>query len=350
MSKFTTTVITALAILAATVAFKNLNIKDEERLNKDIATAFSKWSLSQGRLYGSPKELSFRLKVFAESYKIVTEHNKKGASWQMGLNQFADMTDEEFAAKYLQAPATQESLTKSEPAEEQPGLGESLEQAIEFTDWSQKGCNTGIYSQGASCKASYAIAAANAVTYAWVANRQSSASQTSAQEIIDCSKGFGNAGCTSGSTSAAFTYVFNNGLSFESVYPYTGTESGRCRGQSQTQFRIQNYYRVTQNNNDRLLAAVKQQPVTAAVDASGWKYYSTGIYDGRSCSSSRYNHFVTIVGFGADKYGKKYWKIEESLGGGFGQYGYVYVARNVGVSSFPCGLPTNVYYPYFASQ
>ena len=45
-------------------------------------------------------EEALRLQNFHASLSIVEEHNAKdGQSWWMGLNQFSDMSDEEFKQK-----------------------------------------------------------------------------------------------------------------------------------------------------------------------------------------------------------------------------------------------------------
>lgn len=345
MKTTTIAIIGTLAILAASVAFHNLAPKDIDSVPEHIIHAFNKWSSKRTRLYGSPTELNYRLKVFHENYKIVKEYNEKKTSATFALNDFADLTKEEFAARYLQPVVSQDSYDSGNALESPIRAEQGLSQQIDNVDWRGRGCNTGIYTQG-NCAAGYAIAAANSITYAWIANKGQSASQTSAQEIVDCSKGYGNSGCSGGYTNKAYDYVYYNGLSFEQAYGYTGSESGRCRGQSKGQFNIANYYKISRNDNDRLKAAVKQQPITVAVDASTWTYYNSGVYNGNNCSESKISHFVTVVGYGTQG-GYNYWLIENSWGSGWGENGYVRLYRSVGTSSYPCGVSSNAFYPYF---
>ncbi|KAA0159824.1 hypothetical protein FNF27_08288 [Cafeteria roenbergensis] len=51
------------------------------------------------------EEETMRFNVFRQNAAKVVAHNSKGLSWTMGLNQFADLTEEEFAAKYIGASA-----------------------------------------------------------------------------------------------------------------------------------------------------------------------------------------------------------------------------------------------------
>lgn len=358
MAKGNIALVTALATLLATAAYNHLNTNQMDNVPDHIVEAFNTWTSKHMKLYSSPEEQYFRLKAFHKNYNTVKAHNERNLSSKFALNKFADLTPKEFAAKYLQAPTPQKDFVMKNSLESpfEEDNKEVLTQQVDKVDWTARGCNTGIYAQG-NCAAGYAIAAANAVTYASIAKRyrmtlqgslqqQPMTQQASAQEIIDCSSSYGDNGCSGGTANNAFDYVYYNGLSYESVYGYTGYESGRCRGQSPTQNKISNHYKVSRDNNGRLKAAVKQQPVTAAVDATTWQFYSSGVFHGSGCSESSISHFVTIVGYGYED-GQNFWKIENSWGSNWGSFGYVKLYRSTGSSSYPCGISSNVFYPYF---
>ena len=42
-----------------------------------------------------------RFNIFSENLKKYEEHNKSGASWTMGVNQFSDLTEAEFEAFHM---------------------------------------------------------------------------------------------------------------------------------------------------------------------------------------------------------------------------------------------------------
>lgn len=61
--------------------------------------------VKHGKQYENEEEEANRFTIFKENLNKITEHNKKfetgEVSWSQGLNQFADLTQEEFAKSYL---------------------------------------------------------------------------------------------------------------------------------------------------------------------------------------------------------------------------------------------------------
>ena len=54
-----------------------------------------------GKMYATKSDLNSRFEVFSQTYDKVKEHNSAPIErFQMGINSFADMTEEEFAAHY----------------------------------------------------------------------------------------------------------------------------------------------------------------------------------------------------------------------------------------------------------
>jgi cathepsin L/KDEL-tailed cysteine endopeptidase len=63
--------------------------------------AFALWQRTHGRSYKTPSEATKRLAVFAANARYVAEHNARNSGLVLGLNQFADLTFEEFSASHL---------------------------------------------------------------------------------------------------------------------------------------------------------------------------------------------------------------------------------------------------------
>ena len=170
----------------------------------------------------------------------------------------------------------------------------------------------------------------------------------SEQQLLDCSRDFNN-GCAGGIMSKAFEYIIvNQGITTEDNYPYQETQQ-TCSSTTQTSdsaaATISGYETVPNDDEEALLKAVSQQPVSVAIDASGlaFKQYSGGIYNG-DCGT-HLNHAVTIVGYGMSEKGTKYWLLKNSWGQTWGENGYMRIKRDVDTPQGMCGLARLAFYP-----
>ena len=51
--------------------------------------------------YQTSEDYAYRLKIFSQQMQKIVDHNSKSeVTWQMAVNQFADMTSEEMRAKH----------------------------------------------------------------------------------------------------------------------------------------------------------------------------------------------------------------------------------------------------------
>ena len=64
---------------------------------------FLNWAKEQGKQYHTRAELTKRGAIFMKNYNRMVEHNKEFAagrvSWARGVNQWYDLTEEEWAAE-----------------------------------------------------------------------------------------------------------------------------------------------------------------------------------------------------------------------------------------------------------
>lgn len=94
----------AIALVSVFAAFQIYNNSAEpaKLYSGELILTHQNWMQAQGKVYGSPAEQNYRIGIFQERLNEVIAHNSKpGVTWQMGLNQFSDMTYEELASKYL---------------------------------------------------------------------------------------------------------------------------------------------------------------------------------------------------------------------------------------------------------
>lgn len=168
----------------------------------------------------------------------------------------------------------------------------------------------------------------------------------SEQELVDCDVTSNNQGCNGGYMEDAFEFIKKNGgLTTEKDYPYQGID-GTCDTAKikQHAVTISGYAGVPANNEKALQAAVAQQPVSVAIDASGYSFqlYSHGIFNG--VCGQQLNHGVTVVGYGQES-GEDYWIVKNSWGTNWGESGYVRMERNSKDNKGICGIAMQASYP-----
>jgi hypothetical protein len=175
----------ALTALIAVSSFYLLPVT-QSAVPLKVNLAHQKWMLDQKKVYGSPKELEFRLQVFHKAYNMVTEHNSNPKkSYTMGLNQFADMTDDEIKAKYLDSNPTEEDM-EGDINPFIPSLKE-LEDLPDSVDWRKKNIIPENILNYENCEASWAFSAASAAEAEY--NRVKSLktpAQFSPQQLLNC--------------------------------------------------------------------------------------------------------------------------------------------------------------------
>eukprot|EP00397_Hematodinium_sp_SG-2012_P057038 GEMP01070941.1.p1 GENE.GEMP01070941.1~~GEMP01070941.1.p1 ORF type:complete len:175 (+),score=48.17 GEMP01070941.1:598-1122(+) len=156
----------------------------------------------------------------------------------------------------------------------------------------------------------------------------------------------------------AFEYVENNGLCSESSYPYEckygalfpqcffSICSSRCDVVIQPG-QLRGFYDVTRNSNSALMSALAQQPVSVAIEADTFvfQHYESGIVTSEACGED-VDHGVLAVGYGVEN-GVHYWKVKNSWGGGWGDSGYVKIAKDTVEESAGgmCGILESASYP-----
>merc|ERR1711976_808501 len=86
-----------LVLLACAVAFASALTLREAELRKQ----FNNFKIEHNKHYSNAAEEQARFLVFKENYLSMERHNKMGHKWQKGINQFSDLTPQEFQANHL---------------------------------------------------------------------------------------------------------------------------------------------------------------------------------------------------------------------------------------------------------
>jgi cathepsin L len=307
---------------------------------QDIQLNFGKWMKAHDKQY-EQYELPLRYNIWKNNLQFVEEHNKR---WEAGLetywvsmNKFADLTNEEFATKYLQANSARHISNPHHPGDSQVLTKLAANDSL---DWQQAGAVTPVGDQG-SCSAGYAYASAGGVE-SDVKIRHGALIALSEQQLVDCSGSYGNQGCNGGSDFSAFNYIAVHGLCTNADYPYEARQ-GTCRASYcavSPYTKISGY--VSGFNEDFIATYLPLQPISVAVEADQqpFRLYSGGVFTG-PCGTKT-NHFILVVGYGNDSNTTApYWRAKNSWGTSWGEQGYIRMLRNVDL----CGIGLQPAYP-----
>ncbi|KAK8686293.1 hypothetical protein V6N13_125320 [Hibiscus sabdariffa] len=168
----------------------------------------------------------------------------------------------------------------------------------------------------------------------------------SEQELVDCDTEE-NQGCNGGLMDTAFDFIKKKGgITTESNYPYKA-DDGTCdvSKENSPAVSIDGHEDVPENDEDALLKAVANQPVSVAIDAGGmdFQFYSEGVFTGEC--GTELNHGVAAVGYGTTLDGTKYWIVKNSWGPEWGEKGYIRMERGVAAKEGLCGIAMQASYP-----
>jgi len=296
---------------------------------------WEEYKVQYGKKYANKFEHNKRQAAFQENVEKIKKHNSEGHSFTLGLNEWADLTGDEFF-KFMSQP-----YNRTRPRR----VKKLNNTAPDSVDWRSKGAVTPVKNQG-QCGSCWAFSTTGS-TEGSAAINSGKLISLSEQQLVDCSKAEHNNGCGGGLMDSAFGYMMQSQSGaddMESNYPYTAKD-GTCVYSASKAFTgatVTGFVDVTSKDEDALLDAVATQGVISiAVNAAHhWQLYSGGILDvSFLCNPDDLDHGVAVVGYGTED--KDYWIVRNSWGPTWGEEGYIRLVRGKNM----CGVATQPSYP-----
>lgn len=294
---------------------------------------FSEWVANHNKHYVGLSELNYRREVYQTNVDKILEHNAANHSWTMGLNKFADLTAEEFKARYT-GGFSGASKVKQNHTYKHSGNLRTPSTLPESIDWREQGAVTPVKNQQ-QCGSCWSFSTTGSVEGAWFIAKGELVN-LSEQQLVDCSTAEGNQGCNGGMMDYAFQYIINNkGITTEVEYPYTATGPNECQATGKpVAATLTSYTDVPTNSDMSLATAVAQQPVSVAIEAdqAAFQFYTGGIMTA-TCGTNL-DHGVLVVGYTSDA-----WIVKNSWGPDWGDQGYIQLGRGTQFgASGQCGI------------
>jgi KDEL-tailed cysteine endopeptidase len=280
------------------------------------------------KFYDNIQDLETRFDIFKYNLNNIITHNlDTNKTFSMSVNQFSDLTPEEFKSNFVLGIQNSKPVT-SYGCKSFSGSASGAPSSI---DWRSKNAVTSVKDQG-QCGSCWTFSATGAIEGAWAISKGQLV-DLSEQELVDCATGisYGSHGCSGGQMDGAFKFVIQNGQCSYTSYPYTsGTSktSGTCQKCEPVAFMSQ-CSDVKPSDQISLKAAVAKQPVAVAIEADTFYFqsYSSGILTDAIKCGTKLDHGVLVVGYGEEN-GMKYWLVKNSWGTTWGENGYVKIGRS----------------------
>ena len=247
------------------------------------------------------EEDTFRRLIFNKNIETIEKHNADSTqTYKMAVNQFTGLTDKEFQMIYL---SPKENPNKDNEEIFVPSNAD--------VDWTTKGQVSPVKNQG-SCGSCWAFSAVG-VLESWALSKGQIVNLAE-QQLVDCSKSYGNDGCNGGFNYKGLAFVKDHGITTTANYPYTA-KTQTCKTNS-GDFKISSVQ--TAKGCANVQTAIQSRPIGVSADATNWSKYGSGIFN--NCGRNL-NHDILLVGLTST-----YYKIKNSWGASWGENGFIRLA------------------------
>lgn len=297
---------------------------------------WANFKTEHGKSYRNQQEEKLRFSIFQENVRKIEDHNKQftagNTTYTMGINRFADFTQDELIAKLKRQTADRSQLGINSVYKPK-GL-----QVPDALDWRDYGAVSPIKDQS-DCGSCWAFSVTGTLE-GFNFLKTNVMTTYSEQQLVDCLPEYG---CEGGDEPPTLAYVQQYGIESEESYPYE-VYAAQCRYDANKVALWTNGYILTESKNEGALKEVLGSlgPISVALDVTNLFFYKSGVFTDNACSEDVLNHAVLAIAYGHDdQSGLDYWTIKNSWGLNWGDQGYFKIKRG----SNECGIATECVYP-----
>ena len=307
-----------------------------------IEESFNNFINQYEKEYHDLLEYERRFATYIENFLDVEKHNLRNNTWRKCLNKFSDLGGKEFQEIYGRG-----YLNTHRPMSESSRFKVYSDPLPKQRDWRKHGMISEVKNQG-SCGSCWAHAATEQLESYLRLETRNKLVNISVQQITSCTPNSlqcgGNGGCEGGLPQFGFDYARLVGVVADEDYPYI---SGKTKHTETCHYNASTEKAVVYTRGEETLPHNDYQAIVHHIAHKGplaiavavtkeWAHYDGGVFNGCSYDENiPLNHAVQLVGYGEDEDNGGYWIVRNSWGTGWGENGYIRLARE---KSVKCGV------------
>ncbi|XP_028141608.1 crustapain isoform X1 [Diabrotica virgifera virgifera] len=318
------------------------------------STDEEKWrqfKITHNRVYNNIEEHKHRFEIFKKNLIRIKEQNEKyekgESTFNFGITQFADLTEEEFLSRFKLAGSSKLSkinsnVSSSKSRSKTSGGSDDLPEQY---DWVRTGAVTPVrdVADCGDCTAESVVAAVEGAEFIKTGNLI----QRSPKQLEDCIP-FNPDECWI-CYEKVLNYTRDFGIMTEKDYPWK-FESEDCQIDNITTtdplIQIIDWIYVSEGDEVELQRTLYLEgPVVVSIDATiNYQLYADGVLDDPTCGNTMDDMDTTLllVGYGESKRQGQYWILKNYIGTFWGNNGYLWLRRN---KNNQCGVATSAVIP-----